>query len=193
VAVEFRGVAIAHSLGEAEGVPLRRRRLGDELVPVMGIRREDASVAHDECHTGRVEVVLEQLEGAAQVALPTVGVPGKDQVEGTRLGPGEHLVHGRRAPDRGAALGDLEHETGVEQAVAFDEAILLLALAGRAIAVVLAGRRLADPACDAQAADLVEGARQALHAAVSFLRGCIPVMFALPSRPSRRIWSGPSG
>ena len=167
VAVELRRVAIGHSLGEAEGVALRRRRLGDELVPVVGIGREDAPVAHDERHPRWMEVILEELERPAQVALPAVGVPGKDQVEGARLGLGEHLVHRRRAPDRGAALGDLEHEAGVDEAVALDEAVLLLALAGRAIAVVLAGRRLADPAGGAQAADLVEGARQALHA-----RGC---------------------
>jgi hypothetical protein len=90
-------------------------------------------------------------------------------------------------------VGDLEGESGVDEAVPLDEAILLLALAGRAVAVVLACRRLADPAGGPQAADLVEGARQSLRAAVSFLGECIPVMFALPSRPSWRICSGPSG
>jgi len=40
------------------------------------------------------------------------------------------LLHGRRAPDGGAALGDLEDQAGVDEAVALDEAILLLALAG---------------------------------------------------------------
>ena len=43
-------------------------------------------------------------------------------------------------------MGDLEHEPGVDEAVALDEAVLLLALARRAVAVVLARGRLADPA-----------------------------------------------
>jgi hypothetical protein len=195
VAIALGRIAIGHALGEAEGVPLRRRRLGDEFVPVMGIKREDPSIAHDERHSGGMEVIFEEFEGAAQVALPAVRVPGQDQVEGACLGPGQHLVHRWRAPDRRAALGDLEHESRVDEAVALDKAVLLLALAGRAVAVVLAGRRLADPAGDAQSPDVVERPRQSLHAAVSFFRGCIPVMVALPSRPSRPIWSGvgPSG
>src|SRR5450759_104291 len=56
---------------------LRRRRLGDEFVPVMGIRREDPSIAHDERHSGGMEVIFEEFEGAAQVALPAVRVPGQ--------------------------------------------------------------------------------------------------------------------
>jgi hypothetical protein len=52
-------------------------------------------------------------------------------------------------------VGDLVDEPGVDEAVALDEPVLLLALAGRAIAVVLAGRRLADPAGDAKPADVV--------------------------------------
>jgi hypothetical protein len=51
--------------------------------------------------------------------------------------------------------------------VAVDEAVLLLALAGGPEAVVLAGRGLADPAGHAQPADVVEGARQAIHAGSS--------------------------
>ena len=141
----------------------------------MGIGGEDPPVAHDERHPGRVEVVLEQLERPAQVALPAVGVPGEEQVEGAGLGLGEHLGHRRRAPDRGAAVGDLEHEAGVDEAVALDEAVLLLALAGRAVAVVLAGRRLADPAGDAQSADVVERARQA------------PTSLLTPRCPSARL------
>jgi hypothetical protein len=65
VAVELRRVAIGHSLGQAEGVPLRGRRLGNEFVPVVGIRREDASVAHDERHAGWMEVIFEEFEGPA--------------------------------------------------------------------------------------------------------------------------------
>src|SRR6266511_1132283 len=128
-------------------------------------------------------MVLQQLEGAAQVALPAVGVPSENQVEGARLGLADHLVHGWRAPHGGAALGNLDHQPRVDEAVPLDEAILLLTLAGRAITIVLAGRRLPDPARDAQAADLVEGARQALHEAGPFRRSDIRVIIALPSRP----------
>jgi hypothetical protein len=77
--------------------------------------------------------------------------------------------------------------------VALDGPILLLALAGWAVAVVLAGGRLADPARDTEAADLVERARQALHAAGSFLILDIRDTFALPSSPPRRSSDGPSG
>ena len=76
-------------------------------------------------------------------------------------------------------MGDLEHEPGVDEAVAFDEAVLLLALAGGSETVVLAGRGLADPAGDTQTPDIVERARQALHAAVSFFVGCMATTFAL--------------
>jgi hypothetical protein len=55
---------------------------------------------------------------------------------------------------------DLEDEAGVDQAVALDEPVLLLALAGRAEAVVLAGGGLADPPRHAQTPDVVERAGQ---------------------------------
>ncbi|HEU4571619.1 MAG TPA: hypothetical protein VFR93_02960 [Candidatus Limnocylindrales bacterium] len=148
VAIELRGIPVGDPLRQAAAVPLGTRRLGDQLVPVTGVRREDPPVAHDEGDAGRVEAVFEQLEGPAEVPLPAVGVPGEQQVE--RAGPrlGEHLRHRRRAPDGGPAVGDLEHEPGVDEAVAVDEAVLLLALAGRGEAVVLARGRLTDPAGD---------------------------------------------
>jgi hypothetical protein len=65
VAIELGRVAIGHALGEAKGVPLRRRRLGDELVPVAGIGGEDASVAHDERHPRWMEVIFQKFEGPA--------------------------------------------------------------------------------------------------------------------------------
>ena len=129
----------------------------------MRVGGQDPPVAHDERDAGRVEAVLEELERPAEVALPAVGVPGQEQVEGAGARLGEHLGHRRRAPDRGAAVGDLEHEARVDQAVALDEAVLLLALARRAVAVVLAGGGLADPAGDPQPADVVERAGQPLE------------------------------
>jgi hypothetical protein len=58
-----------------------------------------------------------------------------------------------------SAVGDLEHEPRVDEAMALDESILLLALAGRPIALVLAGSRLTDPARSAEAGHVVQGAR----------------------------------
>ena len=101
-----------------------------------------------------------------------------------------------------AAVGDLEHEPGVDEAVALDEAVLLLALARRAVAVVLAGRGLADPAGHAQPPDVVERAGQALHragfphAAPASRFVSMTMTFALSgaeAKLSRRISSGPPG
>ena len=187
VVVELRGVAVADPLREPAAVPLGARGLGHELVPVVRVGRENPSVAHDEGHADRVQPVLQELEGPAKVPLPAVGVAGEEQIERAGTSPGEHLGHRRRAPYRRPAVGDLEDEPGVDEAVALDEAVLLLALARWPEAVVLADGGLSDPPGHAQPPDVVERARQALHAAVSFFGGCIPVMIALPSRPSRRI------
>jgi len=87
-----------------------------------------------------VQPVLQQLKRPAEVALPAVGVAGQKEVEGPGARLGEHLGHRRRAPDGCPALRDLVHEPGVDEAVPLDEPVLLLALARRAVAVVLAGR-----------------------------------------------------
>ena len=108
----------------------RAGRLGHEFVPIVRVGAQDSPVAHHECHADRVQTVLKQLEGPAEIALPSVGVPSEEQIEGPGTGFGEHLVHRWRAPDGGTALGNLEHQVGVDEAVALDEAILLLALAG---------------------------------------------------------------
>ena len=92
VAVELRGVAVGDPLGEAEGVALGGRRLGDELVAVVGIGTQDAPVAHHEGHPRRMEVIFEELEGPTEVALPAVGVAGEDEIEAPGLGRGEHLA-----------------------------------------------------------------------------------------------------
>ncbi|HWP63892.1 MAG TPA: hypothetical protein VNO86_10525 [Candidatus Binatia bacterium] len=154
--VELRRVAVGDPLGEAAAVLLRARRLRDELVPVVRVGGQDPPVAHDEGDASGVQAVLEELQRPPQVALPAVGVASQEEVEGAGPRLREHLGHRRRAPHRRAAVGDLEDEARVHEAVAVDEAVLLLALAGRPEAVVLAGRRLADPAGDAQSTDVVE-------------------------------------
>src|SRR6266542_3181173 len=140
-----------------------------------------------------MEVVVEELERPPQVPLPAVGVAREKEVEAAAPGLGQHLLHRRRAPDRRPALGDLERQARVHQSVALDEAVLLLALAGRPEAVVLAGGGLADPAGRPQTPDLVERAGQSIHAAGGRLDDRMRRIFPLASSPSRRIWSGPSG
>jgi len=140
-----------------------------------------------------MEVVFEELEGPPQVPLPAVGIAREEKVEAAAPGLGEHRRHRRRAPDRSAAVCDLERQARVHESVTLNEAVLLLALAGRPEAVVLAGSGLPDPARDPQAADLVERPRQTVYAAGSLRRFDIRVMFDRPSTPPRRISSGPSG
>ena len=79
--VELGGVAVGDPLRQAAAVLLRAGRLGDQLVPVVGIGRQDPPVAHDERDAGRVQAVLQELERPPQVALPAVGVAGEEQVE----------------------------------------------------------------------------------------------------------------
>jgi hypothetical protein len=62
-------------------------------------------------------------------------------------------------------VGGLEDEPRVDEPMALDEAVLLLALAGRAVSIVLPARRLADPTCRSKAADVVERCGQRVHAA----------------------------
>jgi sugar (pentulose or hexulose) kinase len=87
----------------------------------------------------------------------------------------------------------LEGLTGVNETVSLDEAVLLFALTRRAEAVVLTGGGLSNPACCSKTADVVERARQALHAALTLSLLHIRGMFALASSASRRICAGPSG
>ena len=140
-----------------------------------------------------MEVVIEELERAAEVALPAVGVAGEQEFESAGLRLREHLVHRRRAPDGSAAVSNLEDEPRVDEAVPHDEAVLLLALAGGAIAIVLAGCGLTNPACHAETGNIVEGARQVVHAAGDCSRSDIRVMVDRPSSPSRRSCATPFG
>jgi hypothetical protein len=53
-------------------------------------------------------------------------------------------------------VGGLEDEPGIDEAVALDEAVLLLALAGRAVTVKLAARRLADASGGPKTANVIQ-------------------------------------
>lgn len=88
--VELGGMALSDPLRPAAAVLLGARRLGDQIVPVGGIRRRDPPVAHDERDAIGVELVFEQLERPPQIALPAVGVTGEQEVEATRSEIVEH-------------------------------------------------------------------------------------------------------
>lgn len=66
----------------------------------------------------RVQLVLEELEAAAHVALPAVRVAGKEEVEAVRSEVLDHSGHRGRAPDSATAVGDLVQEPAVDEAVA---------------------------------------------------------------------------
>ena len=191
--VELGGVALGDAFGQAAAVLLGPGGLGDQLVPVRWIRAQDLAIAHDQGDPIGMKIVLKELERPAEVALPAVRVAGQEEVEAARSEVVEHRGHRRRAPHGSTAVGDLVHEPGVDQAVPLDEPVLLLALARRAVAVVLAGRRLADPARRPETTDVVDRSRQRLHAAGFFWIMPMSDTFALASSPSRRSWSGPSG
>jgi hypothetical protein len=54
----LRAVAVADPVTQAAAVALGGGRLGDELIPVIPVRREDAAIAHDEGDAGWMQVVL---------------------------------------------------------------------------------------------------------------------------------------
>jgi hypothetical protein len=125
--IELGGIALGDALREATAVLLGSGGFRDQLVPIGRIRAQDLPVTHHQSDTIRVQLVLKQLEGAAQVALPAVRVPGEQQVEATRPEVLYHRGHRRRAPDGATAVGDLVHEPGVDETVPLDESVLLLA------------------------------------------------------------------
>jgi hypothetical protein len=82
--VELGGVALGDALREPTAVLLRSGGLRDEIVPVGGVGAQDLPVAHHEGDPVRVQFVLKELKGPAQVALPAVRVPGEEEVEAAR-------------------------------------------------------------------------------------------------------------
>ncbi|MEA2026390.1 MAG: hypothetical protein U9O18_06840 [Chloroflexota bacterium] len=84
-ALELRCVAVGDALAQAAAVLVGLVRLADELVPIARVGADDSSVAHDERDAGWVQAVLEQLERATEIALPTVRVAGEQEVECARL------------------------------------------------------------------------------------------------------------
>ena len=72
--LELRRVAIRDPIPETPAVPLALVRLADHLIPIPGIRRHEAAVAHHPGDSRGMQDVLDKFQGASQVALPAVGV-----------------------------------------------------------------------------------------------------------------------
>ena len=200
VVVELRGVAVGDPLGQAAAVLLGAGGLRDRARPSRAGRSDRIRRSHMTRATpagwrpsSRSSRVRRRLR------CQRSEYPARSRSNAPAFASASISVIVAERQTVRAAVGDLEHQPGVDEAVALDEAVLLLALARRAVAVVLAGGRLADPARDAQAPDVVERAGQALDGT-----GCLtprgpsrswpsrtPSLCA--SRPSRRIWSGPPG
>jgi hypothetical protein len=144
-----------------------------------------------------MELVVEKLECPSQVALPAVGVAGQEEVERASPRLGQHGRHRLRTVDRPPAVRDLEDESGVDEPVARDEAVLLGSLTRRSEALVLPRRGLADPARGTQSADIVERRRELSHFGRSWVgRRRTTRMFTMSSviaRSAIRTEGGPSG
>lgn len=110
---ELRGVSVRDPLAEAPAVPLGFMRLGHHLVPVSWIRTHQPSIAHDPGNTGRMEAVLDQLQGASQVALPPIEVASQQDVKRPSRCGGQHVRHGAGTPHGATALRDRVHDLRV--------------------------------------------------------------------------------
>jgi hypothetical protein len=157
---ELRGVSVRDPLTEAPAVPLGFMRLGHHLVPVSWIRTHQPPIAHDPGDPGRMEAVLDQLQGASQVALPPIEVAGQQDVKRPGRGGGEHVRPGAGTPDGATALRNLVHDLRVHEAVALDEPIHLLVLRLRPVSVVLTLCRLAHPTGGPKTAEVIKRGRE---------------------------------
>jgi hypothetical protein len=157
-------IAVGDPLAQTAAVDLGAMRFANHLIPVVRVAREQASIAHDQRYAGRMKGVFNELEEAAQVALPTVGVSGEEHVELARPSGRKHLGHLGVPPHGPAGLGNLPAQAGVDQAETLGEAVHLLALAVRSVAVELLVCRLAHPSGRTKAAEIVQGTRKgSLH------------------------------
>jgi hypothetical protein len=157
---ELRGEALLRPPTMLPEPGLRALRLVDQLVPGSVVAREQLLVVEPDDDAGRMQVLLEQVECLAEVALPTVGSCDDQDVEGAGGRSLDHGPHRRRGVDRRAALRRRPGEPGVLETEAGDRAVDLLPLDLRPIAVVLASRRLTDPARRPQAPELGDGRGQ---------------------------------
>jgi len=130
-------IPIGDPLAQTAAVDLGAMGLANHLIPVVRVAREQTPVAHDQGYASRVESVFNELEEAAQVALPPVGVARQEHVELARSGGCKHLRHLRMPPHSPAGLGYLPAQSGVAQAIALGESVHLLALAIRSVTVEL--------------------------------------------------------
>jgi hypothetical protein len=160
--VELRRVAVGDPLAEAVAVPLRFVRLRNHLIPVSWIRAEETPIAHRPGDARGMKVVFDELERPPKVPLPAVEIARQQHVERAVARRREHHAHRLGSPDRAAALGDGVDDAGVDEPEPLHEPVHLLVLRVKAVVVVLAGRRLANPASRPQAAQLVKRPRKEL-------------------------------
>ena len=155
----------------------------DELVPAPWVRGQQPLVREEDDHPRGMEMVLHRDERLLEVAQEAADVAHHEDVEGTTLGRADHRLPGRGPPGRGPARGRHRPlQASIDEGVAFDGPVLLLALGIGTEVVPLAGRRLTEPSCRTHTGEVVELAGQrSLHAAVllSEGQGTVP-------RPRRR-------
>jgi hypothetical protein len=183
-------IPIGDPLAQTAAVYLGAMRRAHHLIPVVRVAREQTPVAHNQSYASRVESVFNELEEAAQVALPPVGVARQEHVELARSGGRKHLRHLRMPPHSPAGLGYLPAQSGVAQAIALGESVHLLALAIRSVTVELLVCRLAHPSSRAKATEVVQrtGKRPAYHALITSIRALLFASYAstpLPPRTAR--------
>ena len=118
----------------------------DELVPGTGVGAQEPFIGEEDDDPRGMEMVLDRDERLLEVAEEAGDVADDEDVEGTTLGRADHRLPRRGPPGRGpAGRGDGPLETGIEEAIAFDGAVLLLALGIGAEVVPLPGGGLAEP------------------------------------------------
>ena len=162
------GVALADALGQLAAVGLRLVGLADELVPGRGVGAQEPFIGEEDDDPGGMEMVLDRDERLLEVPQEAGDIAHDEDVEGATLGRGDHRLPRRGPPGRGPARGSHRPlQAGIDEPVAFDGAVLLLALGVGTEVVPLTRGRLAEPSGRPHAGEVVELAGQrSLHAAV---------------------------
>ena len=169
----LRGVALAHTLRQLPAVGLGLVGLADELVPAPWVRGEQPFIGEEHDDPRGVEMVLDRDERLLQVAQEAADVADDEDIEGATLGGGDHRLPGRGPPGRGPSRGGHRPlQPGIDEAIAFDGPVLLLALGIGTEVVPLAGRGLAEPSGRPHPGEVVKlSGQRSFHAAVLLSEG----------------------
>jgi hypothetical protein len=153
----LRGVALGDTLAELAAVRLRFVGLADELVPRRGVRAQEPFIGEEDDDTSGMEMVLHRDERLLEIAQEAGDVAHDEDVEGAGRGGADHRLPRRGAPGRRPARRRHRPlEAGIDEGIALDGAVLLLALGVGTEVVPLPGRRLTEPASRPHAAEVVE-------------------------------------